>query len=474
MQEEMRQTLVRAVRDDPLIQVLAEVSETAGTRLFLVGGWLRDRGLERFSLDYDFIVDGDVAALARQAAAALGGSFFTLGREPLSNYRIVARGATLDLVSQHPDGLLAELGRRDFPINTLAFGLRDETFYDPFHGLQDIGARLVRMVSPEVLEADPLRMLRAVRFCAVLSGFRLSGETAAAIRRDPSRLSKSAAERVREEMDRIMLSARAAPVLSLMLDLGLFDSVFPELLPLKDLYQGPYHHLDALTHTVAAVEQTDDLNFLEAPFLYAFDLTPEDRLVLGYALLFHDVSKAESRTTDPDGRPHFYGHEKQGAEKAAELMARYAFPRKRSARICRLIRYHVVGLGLIKAGYTEKALRRIVGKLGADLPLHVLHALADRRAARGERFEEMEQRTIAVGQALLDTYHQEGLRIMAPPPLIDGQDVMTALGLTPSPAVGEILDKIRKLQVDRAISTREEALAFVIRLKGESSSSGQP
>ncbi len=467
MQEEIWHTLARAVGDDPLIQSVAEVSREQGADVFLVGGWLRDSILGRISKDYDFIVDGDAAALAQEVAARLGGSFFILGREAVPNYRIVARGCTLDLVPQHPGGLTEELHRRDFTINTLTFGLGDGQFFDPFHGLRDIEDQVVRMVSPEVLEADPLRMLRAVRFCAVLGGFGLSDKTAAEIQRAPARLAKSAVERLREEMDRIVVSGRAAPALSLMLKLGLFDVVFPELRPLKGLYQGPYHHLDALTHTVTAVEQVDDLVSLTAPFIYPIDLTPEDRIVLGYAVLFHDLGKAESRTTDPDGRPHFYGHEKQGAEKAAALMARFAFPGKRAARISHLIRFHVVGLGLISAGYTEKALRRIVGKLGADLPLHVLHSLADRRAARGERFEEMERRTIAVGQALLDTYLHEGFEILAPPQLIDGGDVMAALGLTPGPAVGEILQKVRKLQVDRVIATREDALALLTRLKDQ-------
>jgi poly(A) polymerase len=470
MQEEVRSTLARAVRNDPLIAVLVEVSRHQGCGLFLVGGWLRDQLLGRSTRDYDFIVEGDAAALARDASHRVRGSFFVMGHETPPNYRIVVQGSTLDMVPQHPEGLLAELNRRDFTINTLTYSFQDERLLDPLDGLKDIDERVVRLVSPEVLESDPLRMLRAVRFCAVLKGFALSNETFAEIRRAPERLSRSAVERIREELDRIIVSERAGPALSLMLSSGLLSVVLSELLALKGLYQGPYHHLDALDHTLQVVRETDDIGALASHFQFEFELSPEDRLVLGYTALFHDIGKAASCTSDPDGRPHFYGHEKGGAETAMAVMRRYAFPNRRAARVKRLIRFHVMGLGLIKVGPTQKALRRIVARLGRDLPLHVLHSLADRRAAKGEGFGDIEKRTVAVGQALLDTFLHEGRRILQPPVLVTGEDVMEILGLAPGPAVGEVLEKLRKLQIDQVISTRDEALSMLYDLMDRSDS----
>jgi poly(A) polymerase len=320
------------------------------------------------------------------------------------------------------------------------------------------------MVSPKVLDQDPLRMLRAVRFMTTLQGFHLSEETITEIRKMPERLSGSAVERVREEMDRVMVSRLARKGLLLMEDLRLLRFIFPELLPLRGMDQGPHHHLDAFQHTLQAVREVDNIDSLTGPFEYTFKLDTEDRLVLSYSTLLHDIGKAEDRTEDEAGIPHFYGHEKTGVEMARMIMKRLTFPNRRAERINRLIRYHVSGLGLIQNGYTQKALRRILRRLGEDLPLHVLLFLADRRAAQGGEYQDKERRTIALGQALLDLYQEQGESILNLPDLIGGEDVMEVLEIPPGPAVGDVLDQVRNLQVDQVLGTREEALQYLQKL----------
>ncbi len=130
------------------------------------------------------------------------------------------------------------------------------------------------------------------------------------------------------------------------------------------------------------------------------------------------------------------------------------------------MRYHTLGLGFLKFGYTDRALRRIVRRVGDDLPLHVLLSLADRRAARGVDYPETLRRTLRLGQALLDTYRREGEKILEPPPLVTGTDVMAVLGIDPGPAVGAVLRKVRHLQVDQIIQTRAEALAYLRKRRG--------
>jgi len=467
MEERKTADVVRAVRGDPLIRLTEETAARAGSSLFLVGGWLRDRYLGGHSQDYDFIVEGEAGTLAEGISRSLGATCFRMGHEEPPNYRVAGPAFTIDLVPQHPEGLGRELLRRDFTINAIAFSFSENQILDPLGGREDIRNRIVRLTSPEVLDADPLRMLRAVRFVTVLGGFRLSDETVSEIRTRADRLSESASERVREEMDRIMVSGRAREGLGLMRDLGLLKVILPELYALSAVDQGPYHHLDAFDHTLQTVAETDEITSVMRAFTYPFSLTQEDETVLAYTALLHDLGKACCRTLDAGGVPHFYGHEKVGAEAAAEAMKRLCFSNRRAERVKHLIRNHLLGLGLIQSGYTRKALRRILGKLGEDLPLHVLLSLADRRSARGVNFPEMREKTVALGQALLDLDAGEGREILHPPTLVSGRDVMKILHIPPGKAVGEVLEKIRGLQVDQEIHSREEALSFLHRLSND-------
>jgi poly(A) polymerase len=440
---------------------VTETARSLDCSLYLVGGWIRDCFLGTHSDDYDFLVEGDVESLVRETARRIEGSYFVMGHQAPFTHRVVKEEVTLDFVPQHREGLKSELQRRDFTVNAVAWSFAEEKLYDPFDGLNDLQKQRLHIVSPEVLTADPLRLLRAVRFCTVLEGFRLSKETEFEIRRAPGRIRVSAVERIREETDRIMASGRAAAGFDLMREVGLLPEIFPELNLLADLAQGPYHHLDALAHTLDVVRQVDDLPGLMQDFSYDFSLGPEEQLVLSYAALFHDLGKRASLTTDSEGIPHFYGHEISGAGIAAEVMRRHCFPKKRAERVRRLIRYHVRGLGLVKTGFTEKALRRIIRKVGSDLPLHVLLSLADRRSARGRDYAGMESRTRALGQSLLDLYAEDGREVLSPPVLVTGRDVMKLLEISSGPMVGEILGQLRHLQSDGEIRTREEAIRFL-------------
>ncbi len=458
--------LLRTIQDDPWLRLVSEEAGRQRVRVYLVGGWIRDRLLGRVSSDYDFIVARDPVPLASALATKLPGSFFVMGRGESTTHRIVGGGITLDLVHQHPAGLRAELLRRDFTVNTIACPLAGAEVLDPLGGLSDVNRRVIRSASSVAFAADPLRMLRAVRFCTTLTGFRLSGETLSQIQAGPERLQGSAAERIRDEMDQVMISGHAATGLSLLAATGLLPVLFPQLQRLAGLEQGPYHHLDALAHSRAVVGEVDALEALCGHFDFPFRLDPEDRRVLAYGALLHDIGKADSVTREGDGTPHFYGHEKRSTAAAAAILAHYVFPTRRSERIRRLIRYHTLGLGFLKFGYTERALRRIIRRLADDLPLHVLLSLADRRAARGTEYDETLRRTLRLGQALLDTYRKEGELILEPPPLVTGADVMSVIGIDPGPAVGEVLRQVRNLQIDQIIRTRADALAYLRKRKG--------
>jgi tRNA nucleotidyltransferase/poly(A) polymerase len=206
--------------------------------VWLVGGVLRDVLLKRPVRDVDVAVAGDAAAIARRAGARLGVRAFALDAER-GTYRLPLKGpggeGTLDVSRLQGKNVDEDLARRDYAVNAMALPAAEwgrprwrTALLDPFGGLRDLAARRLRLVSPQALREDPLRLLRGFRFSAEL-GFRLEPDTRRRIRREARRLSESAAERVREELFKIFATPRAAEALRGLEEAGLLEVVFPEV-----------------------------------------------------------------------------------------------------------------------------------------------------------------------------------------------------------------------------------------------------
>ena len=461
MASRSRGGLGRAVRADPRIRAALEEARACGFRLYLVGGWIRDRLLGRETADYDFAVQGDPAELARRLAARLHAPCFVLGREVPPHHRVRAADATLDLARLHRDGVEADLARRDFTVNALAWDLEAGRLLDPLGGLADLGARRLVPVSERALDADPLRLLRGVRLEILLPRFAMDPAAAAALRRRASRIQEAAGERTREELDRIMASDRAVQGLRRLRELGLLARLLPEVEALAGLEQGPHHHLDALEHTLAVVEAVTSPAARPAQARDLPEPGGEDRLVLAYGALFHDAGKAAAAGPGPG--PRFPAHAALGAGMVRAAARRMAWPRRRERRVAALVRRHLRGLELAAAGVSERAVRRAVHALAEDLPLHCLLFLADAAASRGPASRGSLQAVAAAVRALVARHRAEGAALVSPPRLVTGRDVMEILGIGPGPAVGRVLAEIRRLQVDGEIRDREAALQ---RLRG--------
>lgn len=485
----------------PLLATLTEMAREAGIEAYVVGGTVRDVLLGRATRDVDVVVGGDALAWARRAADRLGGHFVVLDDvhavarvvlpEPSKVYvDVAALQGTLD----------QDMRRRDFTIDALAAPLGESRVLDLCGGLADLDAGVVRMNEIEVLDADPLRLLRAARVASEL-GFEIEPATAEAIRARAPRVNEAAAERRRDELARILALDEVEPALRLLDWLGLLAALLPELTLGKGVTQPEqFHAYDVFEHNVRSVGAMDAMLARARPAgegamlweglwrwfgwceetlrAYLAEETSEGRsraAVLKLATLLHDVSKPQTRSVEDDGRVRFFGHADAGADTAKRIMRRLRFSTRETGFVVKLVAEHLRPVQLAPAGEvpTRRALYRFYRTLGDAAPAVLLLALADAAGARGpEMTAEGWSRQVAYMNSLLArSVEDEG--IVQPPRLLSGRDIMTALGVPEGPVVGRLLEALREAQAAGEVQSREEALAFVKELAREGPGSGR-
>ena len=447
------------ILSDPILAELSRLAKEKKTPFFLVGGYLRDILLGARTKDYDFALPKDDSPFIETIEEALHFHFFRVGKEETGTitYRIIKEGMSIDLTFLQGETIEEDLLRRDFTVNSVAFSLQDETFHWVEGALEDIGKKVIRAVSNHSIDLDPLRMLRAIRYRCTLGGFAMDEELKEQISSKTDKILGLPAERIRTELDQILLSPQSAVGMKFLHDFNLLFSLLPELKGLGGLGQNEHHHLDALSHTVLIVEKIS----------WAFEwigrndpktlLNQEDRLVLYYAALFHDIGKQDTFSKDEKGRVHFYYHEAFSSQAAERIMERLRFSNLMGNKILHLVKNHMRILNLSRET-KETALRRLVNQIGDDTPLLVLLSLADKEASRGILSVQNDEVVEAHCLRILELFREKD--VVHPPPLITGHDVM-ALGYSSGPRVGQILNFIRHKQVEGEIKTREEALRML-------------
>ena len=339
----------------------------------------------------------------------------------VTTYR--AEGPYSDL--RHPDSvrfgvsLAEDLGRRDFTVNALALGLEGRVT-DPFGGRRDLVRRLIRCVGnpDERFAEDALRMMRAVRLCADLS-FGLDRATAQAIRAHAALLPRIAVERVREEFDRCLVGPAPGRALELMRTLGLLGFVAPELLEGVGFEQNEHHAHTVWEHTLETVAKV-----------------PAD-LPLRLAAVLHDVAKPRTLSVE-DGRRHFLGHEKVGAELAAAILSRLRYDRATTDKVVHLVRHH---MGHWQPEMKDAAVRRLINRVGPEnIPDLVALRRADRQAAGPQ------EGPTGLGTAALlvriERLVREDQAFTIADLAITGEDVIRVARIPPGPQVGLILRRL--------------------------------
>lgn len=455
--------LIKKVLQDPILLKLSTLAKEKGVSLYLVGGYLRDLVLETESpfshhptLDYDFALPAECSSFISVIEQAFQFHFFKVGKEEAGTitYRMVRKGLSIDLTFLQGKNLEEDLQRRDFTINAMAFSLRDETWHTVPGAFDDLRKKILRSVSPHSIDQDPLRMLRAIRYLCTLDGFTMDITLEEEIASKKELIRIVPVERIRMELDRILLSPRPGLGVTSLYELGLLVTLMPEFSGLEGLAQGKHHHLRVIPHVIQMIHKIPWAEEWVASREATLSLNQEDRLTLYYASLFHDLGKQDTFSQDEVGKIHFYHHESFSEERAKRIMERLKFSNQMQHRILHLIRHHMRILNL-SMETKESALKRLVQLMREETPLLVLHTLADKEASRGILSIQIDEVVERNCLRILQCFKEKGT--LHPPVLVTGYDVMN-LGVHEGPAVGQLLNFIREQQIEGKIKTREEAL----------------
>lgn len=431
---------------------LASRFDAAGLRLYLVGGVVRDALLGRLheDADLDFTTDA-LPSATEKILSGLADSVWTQGKK-FGTIGARLGGRTVEITTHRADAynpdsrkpsvsfsdaVEADLSRRDFTVNAMALALPDLRLIDPFGGAADLAAsRLRTPLSPEEsFSDDPLRMMRAARFIA---GYDLvpDPDLLAAVASMRARLDIVSDERIRDELDKLIVVESPGSGLWFLVETGLAEEFLPEL-PALALEQDPIHrHKDVLAHTIAVVE----------------NVRPDRMLRL--AALFHDIGKPKTRSFGPRGTVSFHHHEVVGARMTRDRMKALRYPADDIETVTRLVELHL-RFHTYSMGWTDSAVRRYVRDAGPLLDkLNELTRCdcttrnAAKARALSRRMDELEERISALRE-------QEELRAIRPD--LDGNQVMARLALKPGPVIGEALAFLLELRLEEGPLGEEEA-----------------
>jgi len=466
--------------------------------IHLVGGAVRDMLLKRLSRDLDFALPSNGISSARRVANALNADFMVLDDERDTGRVIVIEsdGARtfLDFAAYRGTTLDEDLRARDFTINAIAYDLRASTIIDPLNGASDLRAKTIRACLQTSITDDPVRILRAVRQAATFD-FKIERETRKLMQQGAHLLTNISPERKRDELFKILEGPKPAASMRALEMLDVFPHLLPELSALKGMEQSLPHVYDVWEHTLSVLgyleetlaalgadkssEKISDpliailishlVRFRErfaAHFAKSLNTDRSVRAALFFAAVYHDVEKPATKSVDEAGRIRFFDHDIRGAEVAAKRGQAFNLSNDEVERIQTIIKNHMrfhfftSRMEGDKHEPSRKAIYRFFrdsGEAGVDI---VLLGLADLRGTRGPAIaQETWMAALEVAKILLENYWEKRQETIAPPRLLDGNDLMRELNLEPGRIIGQLLEAIREGQATGKINTREEAIS---------------
>jgi poly(A) polymerase len=465
-----RQALRRAVANlGPILGLATSLGErfaAAGHELALVGGPVRDAFLGRTSPDLDFTTSArpeesePILAAWGETTWDIGRAFGTIGTVrggttvEVTTYRADAYDReTRKPVVAFGDNLADDLRRRDFTVNAMALRLPSLEFVDPYAGLVDLAARRLRTPAPATVSFadDPLRMMRAARFAAQL-GLVPSAEVFAAMRELAGSIAMVSAERVRDELTKLLLAPTPRPGLGLLVDTGIADHVLPELPALRLEIDEHHRHKDVYEHSLTVLDQAIAL---EGPPDGPPDSVPGPDRVLRLAALLHDIGKPATRRFESGGGVSFHHHEVVGAKLVRARLRALRYDKETVTAVSRLVELHLRFHGYGDGAWTDSAVRRYVTDAGPLLArLHRLtRADCTTRNVRKARrlaatYDELERR---IGRL------QEEEELAAVRPELDGHEIAEVLGIPPGPVLGRAYKYLLAIRLDEGPIGKEAA-----------------
>ena len=479
----------------PLLEQLRPLLQTQSQPVYLVGGAVRDALLGRISHDLDFVVPANAIKLAFQVADALGVPAYVLDRERDTGRVMLPEAHTsLDFACFRGADLAADLRDRDLAINAMALPATATTtaaLIDPHNGQADLAAGQIRLIHERSLLDDPVRSLRAVRLAHSL-GFVLTPETETAVRAAAPHLNQISAERIRDELLKLLETAVPHHAVADLANLGLLAEILPDIMALTPVEQSAPHHEPVFAHTLsvlrwltvveAAIEpQRTQKNSassvlsavkkilepyaaqIQALWQEEVDGGVNGRMLLRLGALFHDVGKAQTQTIEEDGRIRFLGHEKAGADLTGQILRRLSLSNEAIARVKKIVAGHMRPLHLANSGgkLSRRAVYRYFRETAVSGINIALLSLADHLATyEGTGPDAQWQALLQVVSDLCHHYFERHEETVAPPPLVDGRMLMDALTLQPGPEVGRLLRLIQEAQAAGELETAVAAIEF--------------
>jgi poly(A) polymerase len=451
----------------PVFSTISKAAAEHGLQAYVIGGFVRDILLSRPSKDIDIVVIGNGIAFAESVAkklkvkVAVFKNFGTasLKYNDLEIEFVGARKESYRLDSRKPivenSTLEEDQNRRDFTINALAISLHPDSFgelLDPFGGVDDLKQQLIKtpLNAIETFSDDPLRMLRAIRFASQLN-FKIDETAIEAIKNNVDRLSIISQERITDELNKIILSAKPSVGFNYLFDTGLLHRIFPQMTALYgvEIIEGKGHK-DNFYHTLQVLDNISKTT---------------DDLWLRWAAILHDIAKPATKRFEPGHGWTFHGHEDKGARMVPKIFAQLKLPLNEKMKfVQKMVQLHLRPIVLAQSTVTDSAVRRLLFEAGDDIESLMLLCNADITTKNEYKVKKYRQNFELVQQKLKDVEERDNIRNWQPP--VTGIDIMELFGIKESREVGIIKTQIKEAILEGEIpNSREAAINYTI-IKG--------
>ncbi len=455
--------------EQEILKIIGSIADQNKISVWAVGGFVRDRILNKLVKDIDFAVVGDGPGFARSVAKELGTRNiviypkFGTALVDYNEYRlefVTARSESYVEDSRNPivtqSDLNADLLRRDFTINCMAFGVNESNFgeiYDPLGGQKDIEARIIRTpLDPAVtFKDDPLRIMRAIRFAAQL-GFSIEKNTFDALKEMRQRLQIISQERITDELKKIIMSPRPSIGFYLLDDAGVLEIIFPEFVDMKGVEQREgYHHKDAFHHTLMVVDNVAEVS---------------DKFDLRFSALVHDIAKPQTKRFVEGTGWTFHGHDEIGARMLPKICQRLKLPNSTLEYAQKLTRLHLRPIHLSEEDVTDSAMRRLLFQAGEHLEDLLILCRADITSGNPQRVKQHLANFDFVVQRLNEVEAKDQMRAFQSP--VRGDEIMAVCNIPPGPLVGKLKTMIEEAILDAKIPNEHDAAyRYLLEIKDE-------